>query len=199
MNIILLGHSTVAVDAPEGRFVIDPGNLTDDPQLEKAQAVLITHIHPDHCDTAAIRASGLPVFGPHAVVDELGTGTVVRSGEQITVLGQEISCVGEIHEMIHPDLPRPENVGYFFDGVLHPGDEFIEIEGVRTLLMPIACPWVKGEFAANWAREINAERTIPIHDEVLSDKGRNLYDNVYENLGVPGYTRVPQGKNFKTA
>lgn len=193
MKLTLLGHSTVALEAPEGRIVIDPGNLTDDPRLDEAQAILITHIHPDHCDTERIKNSGLPVWGPQAVIDELGTGVVVKSGDTITVLGQEIQCVGEIHEVIHPDLPRPENIGYFTDGILHPGDEFMELDGVRTLLMPIACPWVKGEYAAEWAKKIGAQATYPIHDEVLSDKGRTLYDNVYKNLKVPGYERLPLG------
>ncbi|MHA2788161.1 MBL fold metallo-hydrolase [Corynebacterium sp. S7] len=193
MKLTLLGQSTVQVVAPEGRIVIDPGNLTDDPRLDDADAILVTHIHPDHCDEEAIRDSGLPVWGPQSVVEKLGLGTVVKSGETITVLGQEIQVVGEIHEVIHPDLPRPENVGYFIDGVLHPGDEFIELEGVRVLLMPIACPWVKGEYAADWARGIGATTTLPFHDEVLSDKGKNLYDNVMKNLQVPGYQRVEHG------
>ncbi|WP_018297674.1 MBL fold metallo-hydrolase [Corynebacterium lubricantis] len=193
MKLTLFGQSTVQLAAPQGRIVIDPGNLTDNPRLDDADAILVTHIHPDHCDEEAILASGLPVWGPQSVVDKLGTGTVVKSGETVNVLGQEIQVVGEIHEVIHPDLPRPENVGYFIDGVLHPGDEFIELDGVRVLLMPIACPWVKGEYAADWARGINAELTIPIHDEVLSAKGKNLYDNVYKNLQVPGYQRVDHG------
>lgn len=193
MNLTLLGQSTVLLEAPEGKIVIDPGNLTDNPRLDEADAILITHIHPDHFDEEAVRASGLPVWGPQSVVDKLGSGTVVSSGGSISVLGQEFQVVGEIHEMIHPDLPRPENVGYFFNGVLHPGDEFIELNGVRVLLMPIACPWVKGEFAADWARSINAEVTYPFHDEVLSEKGKNLYDNVMKNLKVPGYQRLEHG------
>ncbi|SER64145.1 MBL fold metallo-hydrolase [Corynebacterium cystitidis] len=193
MKLTLLGHSTVALEVPEGRIVIDPGNLTDNPRLDEAQAILITHLHPDHCDVDQIKNSGLPVWGPQAVIDELGTGTIVQSGDTINVLGQEIRCVGKIHEVIHPDLPRPENIGYFVDGILHPGDEFIHIDGVETLLMPIACPWVKAEYAAEWAKHIGAHTTYPIHDEVLSHKGRNLYDNVYKNLQVPGYQRLAHG------
>ena len=122
MKISLHGQSAVAVEAPQGRIVIDPGPLSDLSCLDNAGAVLLTHAHGDHLDIDAVRASGLPVWGTQEAIDAIGSGTAVHTGEEFEVLGLKIHAVGGLHEEIHPNIPRPENLGYFFNGVLHPGD-----------------------------------------------------------------------------
>ena len=47
MKLSLHGQSTVAVEAPKGRIVIDPGPFSDLSCLEGAGAVLLTHAHGD--------------------------------------------------------------------------------------------------------------------------------------------------------
>src|SRR5699024_11616062 len=92
--------------------------------------------------------------------------------------------VVKIHHEIHPRLPRPVNLGYYFNGVLHPGDQYITgLHNVEVLLLPIAAPWVKNSEAAAYARTVSATRTIPIHDGVLSKYGRTIYDNVMTKIG----------------
>ena len=59
MKLSLHGQSTVAVEAPMGRIVIDPGPSC----LDNAGAVLLTHAHGDHLDADAVRATGLPAWG----------------------------------------------------------------------------------------------------------------------------------------
>lgn len=195
MKFTHLGHSTIAIAAPEGTIVIDPGGFTDVSCLDGAAAVLLTHAHADHLDVELVRASGLPVWGTQEAIDAVGSGTVVRSGETFDILGQEIRAIGGLHEVIHPDVPRPENVGYYIDGLLHPGDEYADCPWpVEVLLLPVAGPWVKGEHAVDYGRRIGARVTIPIHDAVLSEIGKNLTDNLFgTTLGVPGYRRLAAG------
>ncbi|MFH0411188.1 MBL fold metallo-hydrolase [Corynebacterium sp. L4756] len=194
MKITLHGHSCVSVATDEGVFVIDPGPASDLSVLASADAVLLTHAHPDHVDADTVIASQLPVWGPADAVGLIGQGTVVRPGESFSLLGTTINAVGGLHHEIHPRLPRPVNIGYFFNGVLHPGDQYIKgLHNVDVLLLPISAPWVKNSEAAAYARTVSATRTIPIHDGVLSDFGRKLYDNVMVKMKVPGYARLQQG------
>ena len=191
MKISLHGQSTVTVEAPQGRIVIDPGPFSDLSYLEDAKAVLLTHAHGDHLDVDVVRASDLPVWGTQEAIDALGSGTVVHAGELFTVLGLEIQALGGLHEEIHPNIPRPENLGYFFGGVLHPGDQWCVPEGrtVEVLLLPIAGPWVRGADAADYAMRIGARLTVPIHDAVLSDVGKHITDGMLQRAGVTGYQR----------
>lgn len=196
MKISLHGQSTVAVEAPEGRIVIDPGPFSDLSCLEGAGAVLLTHAHGDHLDVDAVRTTGLPVWGTQEAVDAVGSGNAVHAGETFTVLGLEIQALGGLHEEIHPNIPRPENLGYLFGGVLHPGDQWCVPEGrtVEALLLPIAGPWVRGADAADYAMRIGARLTVPIHDAVLSDVGKRVTDGMLHSAGVTGYRRPALGE-----
>lgn len=198
MKISLHGQSTVTVEAPKGRIVIDPGPLSDLSCLDNAGAVLLTHAHGDHLDVDAVRASGLPVWGTQEAIEALGSGTIVHAGETFTVLGLEIHAVGGLHEEIHPTTPRPENLGYYFGGVLHPGDQWCVPEGrtVKVLLLPIAGPWVRGADAADYAMRIGARLTMPIHDAVLSDAGKQITDGMLQRAGVTGYRRLRVGESI---
>ena len=196
MKFSLHGQSAVAIEAPEGRIVIDPGPFSDLSCLEGAGAVLLTHAHGDHLDVDAVRATGLPVWGTQEAIEALGSGTIVHAGETFTVLGLEIHAMGGLHEEIHPSIPRPENLGYFFNGVLHPGDQWVVSEGltVDVLLLPIAGPWVRGADAADYAMRIGARITVPIHDAVLSDAGKQITDGMLQRAGVEGYQRPTLGE-----
>lgn len=197
MKVTMLGHSAIAVDAPAGRFVIDPGGFTDPSCLDSADAVLLTHAHADHLDVEAVRDCGLPVWGTQETVDAVGHGTAVRAGESFEVLGIKVQAVGGLHEEIHPAIPRPENVGFFFGGVLHPGDQWVHVEGVELLFLPISAPWVRGADAADYAMTIGARTVVPIHDAVLSDVGKQLTDGMLQKAGVSGYRRLAVGESVE--
>lgn len=199
MKLSLHGQSTVAVEAPKGLIVIDPCPFSDLSCLEGAGAVLLTHAHGDHLDADAVRATGLPVWGTQEAIDALGSGTAVHTGEEFEVLGLKILAVGGLHEEIHPNIPRPENLGYFFNGVLHPGDQWCVPKGrtVNVLLLPIAGPWVRGADAADYAMRIGARVTVPMHDAVLSDAGKQITDGMLQRAGVTGYQRLAPGKSIE--
>lgn len=163
------------------------------PTIPDADAVLITHAHADHLDPD--RLPDAPLWGPAEVCEKLGRGTAVSPGETITVAGQDVEVLGGRHAPIHPNIPRPVNVGYFLGGLLHPGDQYID-HSAEVLLLPIAGPWVKAAEAADYARRVGAAATVPIHDAVLSDVGRTAFDTMLTNAGVPGYRRLAQGEKF---
>lgn len=201
MKFTMLGHSAIAIAAPEGTIVIDPGSLTNPACLKSADAVLLTHAHPDHFNVDAVRNSGLPVWGTAEAIAALGDraeDTVVQRDSEFDILGQHIRVFGGQHAEIHPSLPRPENLGYYMDGLLHPGDEYVECPlPVEVLLLPIAAPWVKGSEAADYAVKVGARVTIPIHDAVLSPGGKAITDGMLGKVGVPGYQRVETGETVE--
>ena len=127
-------HATVSLTRDGRTLVLDPGTLTPDAAalLAGAQAVLVTHDHPDHVDREVVLAAldadpGLVVHGPPAVVAQLpGHGERVRAvtaGDAFETAGFAVAVFGERHAVIHRDLPPVHNVGYLLDGaVFDPGD-----------------------------------------------------------------------------
>src|SRR5262252_4561426 len=95
-------------------------------------AVLVTHQHPDHLDEERLRAAladdpELAVWtnpSVAALLADLGDRVhAVGRGDRFDVAGVEVEVHGELHALIHPDIPRIANVGFRIDGsVFHPGD-----------------------------------------------------------------------------
>ena len=171
------------LEGPDGTLVIDPGVYGRSAEaLSGADAVLLTHEHPDHVDATVVAASGLPVWGPApalatvaAVGADEGRLHAVQSGDTMTVAGMDVQVLGERHAVIHPDVPQVPNVGYLVAGaVLHPGDAFVEVPpgtSVQVALTPISGPWFLLADALDWVRAIRPARVVPIHDVMLSEVG----------------------------
>ncbi|MDR3068275.1 MAG: MBL fold metallo-hydrolase [Cellulomonas sp.] len=185
MNVERRGHSCVVVRAARS-LVIDPGAWSDTARaLDEADAVLVTHEHPDHVDVGAVVASGLPVWGPAPVMDLLAAAGAtadrlhpVVDGEKITPAGVPVRVLGEWHEPIHPDAPQFANVGYLIaDRVLHPGDAYVTVPddaAVDLALVPISGPWLRIWDVVDWVRRVRPQRVVPIHDALASPAGVTL-------------------------
>lgn len=179
------GHSCVVVHAA-GTLVIDPGTWSDTAgALVEADAVLVTHEHPDHVDAGAVVAAGLPVWAPTPVLDLLAAAGAaperlhpVVDGDKITPAGVPVQVLGEWHEPIHPDAPRFANVGYLVaDRVLHPGDAYVTVPDDVTVdlaFVPISGPWLRISDVVDWVRRVGPRRVVPIHDALASTAGARL-------------------------
>lgn len=204
------GHACVRLERGGARLVIDPGTFSDLSVLDTADAVLVTHEHPDHVAVEPLRSalatrSHLQVWAAPAVVDLLGgvgdaAGRVhaVQGGDAFAAAGFEVTAMGEWHELVHPDVPRVANVAYLIDGaVLHPGDSFTlppTIASVDVLLAPVGGPWLKLAEVIDYVRAVHPRLVVPIHDAPLSDIGRALADRLVGPLGgSPEYRRLAAG------
>jgi L-ascorbate metabolism protein UlaG (beta-lactamase superfamily) len=199
MRITKVGHSCVLVETGGARLLVDPGGFTPGwEELDGLDAVLVSHLHPDHLDRSRLPAllernpSARLVVEPGLAAD-LG-GAVARdvealgAGGSTTVGGVTVSGVGGRHAVIHEDIPRIGNVGLVFaaDGeptLFHPGDMIDTTPGgVDVVTVPISAPWCAAKETVTFLRALGAPLAVPVHDAVLSPTGRGLYRQVVGNL-----------------
>jgi L-ascorbate metabolism protein UlaG (beta-lactamase superfamily) len=201
MRLTKLTHACVRLQKDDRTLVIDPGSLTREADaFAGVDAVLITHEHMDHLDADRVRKvagenPSLEIYTCGAVADQLSVATArtLGDGDAVTIAGFEVGVVGEKHEVVHPDVPPVDNIGFFVDGeVFHPGDAFtVPDRPVPTLLVPTNAPWMKNPEMIDYLREVSPERAYSVHDGLVNDIGFMLIDG---NLGGEGER---QGKDFR--
>lgn len=203
--ITMLGHSAVRIERGESALVIDPGVMSDLGALADADAVLISHGHPDHLVPEALAGIAAHVWAPEDVAAQLlGSGIdadrvhPVKPGESFIAAGLEVRVLGGEHAEVYPGLPRVQNNAYLFEGeLLHTGDSYPAVEdpaAVRTLLLPIAAPWLKLADSIDYARGFAHATVRPMHDGILSDAGKRIIDGVLTaTLGAERYRRIAVG------
>jgi L-ascorbate metabolism protein UlaG (beta-lactamase superfamily) len=188
MRITKLGHACVRIEHDGTTVVLDPGVFTDAEAVSGADAVLITHEHPDHYLPEHLLATDARVFTVEAVAARIREEapavterlTVVRPGEDFDA-GVPVRAVGELHAVIHPELARISNSGYLLRlgdvSVYHPGDALTEPgEDVDVLCVPVSAPWMRVSEAVEFARRVRAPRNLAIHDRVYSEAGLGIVD-----------------------
>ena len=67
MRITKFGHSCIRIEHDGHTLVVDPGGFTQPEAVDGADAVLVTHEHPDHYEPAHLARAGAPVFTIDAV------------------------------------------------------------------------------------------------------------------------------------
>lgn len=187
MQLTKLGHACVRIRKDDRTLVIDPGALTpEDDAISGADAILITHEHFDHLEVERLRRAladdpELTVYTCRAVADILNDlGSRVRTvgeGDSLDIAGFEVGVVGQKHEVVHPDVPPVDNVGFFIDGeIFHPGDAFTVVEA-PTLLVPGQAPWMKAPEMFAYLRAVSPKRAYAVHDGLLNDFGLGILEN----------------------
>jgi L-ascorbate metabolism protein UlaG (beta-lactamase superfamily) len=204
MRLTKYAHSCVRIEHDGGVLVIDPGMFAEPAALDGADAVLITHEHPDHLDIEALCAQldrrPLTVYGHSSLADRLDGAaevlTSVEPGESFTAAGVPVRAYGGAHAVIHPDIPRIANLAYLVnDQVYHPGDSLVVPEDteVDTLFVPIHAPWLKVSEAVDFVRAVAPRRAFALHDGLLNDAGLQFTNANLARLTDCGYTRLDPG------
>jgi L-ascorbate metabolism protein UlaG (beta-lactamase superfamily) len=199
MRITHLGHACLLVELADARILIDPGTFSPDAQHQRdLDAVLVTHQHPDHLDVerlplllAANPAAQL--FTDPETVDQLQDKGIdaraLRAGDEVEVKAVTVGGVGEMHALIHDDIPRIHNTGMRLTAggeptFFHPGDALDGDPGrVDVLAFPLSAPWARSRDMTGFLRRLAAPHAIPVHDALLSEIGRTLYLTQAGNLG----------------
>ena len=204
MRITKYTHSCVRLDG-DGVLVVDPGEFSERSALDGADAVLITHEHPDHLDLAALteaveRRPGLRVFAHEQVLAKLAAFgdlvTAVGPGESFGAAGFAVRAFGGRHALIHPDIPRIANLAYLIGdddtNVYHPGDSFTVPEDtvVDTLFVPLNAPWMKLMESIDFVRAVRPARAFALHDALLNPAGAQISDGHLTRLSGATYAHV---------
>jgi L-ascorbate metabolism protein UlaG (beta-lactamase superfamily) len=211
MRITKFGHACVRIEHDGATVVIDPGVFTDAEAVDGADAVLITHEHADHYLPDHLRATDAPIWTIEAVstriqadAPDIAHRITVVAPEESFDIGLPVRAVGELHAVIHPQLPRFDNSGYVLTAgearIYHPGDALTLPGGpVDVLCVPVSAPWMKASEAIDFAREVRAPRNLAIHDRVYSEAGLGIIDG-HMNRFLPGegleYVRLADGKDL---
>lgn len=197
MRLTHLGHACLLVEIADERILIDPGSFTPDfEDLRDLSAVVITHQHPDHLDPDRVPGllganSGAQVIcDPGSAELLLGLGIRAQAHQGVTQVGAvTLTPVGELHALIHDDIPVIPNVGVVLSAegepsLFHPGDSLEGEPGaVDVLAFPLNAPWQRSRDMTAFLRRLNAPVAVPIHDGLLNATGRAGYLRQAGQLG----------------
>ncbi|MFE2639792.1 MBL fold metallo-hydrolase [Streptomyces scopuliridis] len=207
MRLTKKTHACVRLEKDGRTLVIDPGGFTEDDATYGADALLVTHEHPDHFNEGHLRAGleanpAAELWTLRSVADRMsaafpGRVHTVGHGDTFSAAGFDIQVHGELHAVIHPDIPRITNVGYLVDGsVFHPGDALtVPDHPVETLLLPVQAPWSKISEVIEYVREVKPRRSFDVHDALLTELARPIYDTQIGSLGGAEHGRLAPGRS----
>lgn len=199
MRIRHLKHSCLLVETGGMRLLVDPGGFSPDAaEARDADAVLVTHKHPDHVDPEILAAvlganeRAVVIAEPEAaaeiadvVAGAPGNRVVseLRAGQREIVEGLTISAHGGHHAIIHPDIPRVGNVGFVIEAAGEPrlgvtGDSLEPLEafhGIDVLAFAVVAPWSSIRATIDFLREVRPRLALPVHDAIVSPEGRPIF------------------------
>lgn len=174
-----LGHASFQIKTDGKNIYIDPyeGEYED-----KADLVLVTHSHSDHCDPPKIRKvrkDDTPIIAPEDCISKIG-GRIrtLKPGEKVTVGNITVDAVEaynykRFRSPGNPFHPKGSGVGYLITigdkTIYHAGDtdfipEMKQLKNIHVALLPSGGTYtMDNEEAAEAALTMKPEVVIPMH------------------------------------
>ncbi|MGB9938480.1 MBL fold metallo-hydrolase [Methanosarcina sp.] len=180
VKIQWLGHAGFLLEGDGKKIYIDPYGLSEEPAFDdKADILLITHEHFDHCspdDIRKVRRSDSTTLIPENLslqfkgdARRIAEGDILADGLEIKGTRIEVVPAYNIDKPYHP---RGSGVGYIVElggiRIYHAGDcdFFPEMRSIRAdvALLPIGGTYTMDEEeAASAAAAISPRDVIPMH------------------------------------
>jgi L-ascorbate metabolism protein UlaG (beta-lactamase superfamily) len=132
--ITFIGHASLMFNLNGMVIYADPfSRLADYSTLPKANIILITHEHGDHCDPEAvkqIRTENTAIVLTEACTGKVSGGVVMKNGDVQTVKGIKIEAVPAYNLVHKRDSGEPFHSKGIGNGyVIHFGDKKVYIAG----------------------------------------------------------------------
>jgi L-ascorbate metabolism protein UlaG (beta-lactamase superfamily) len=196
-----LGHDSFRLDGPPVIY-FDPWKLKGRPP--RADLVLVSHEHHDHCSPGDVKQVSGPdtvVLAGGSAVGQLPGARTVAPGDHLTVAGVEVEAVRayNVNKFRSPGVPfhprESDHVGYvvIVDGVrvyfAGDTDHIPEMADIAcdVALLPVSGTYVMTvEEAAGAARTLNPQIVVPMHYGAgigTADDGRR-FSQLYEGQVV---------------
>jgi len=175
-----LAHASFQIAGGGKNIYVDLEKYSEPAQ--KADLILVTHSHTDHCDPAKIeqvRTKDTIVVAPQDCVSKIGgTVRVLEPGDETTVDGIQVRAVDaynvkRFRSPGKPYHPKDFGVGYLItlEGktIYHAGDtdlipEMRELGDIDVALLPSGDTYTMDNAeAAEAARIIHPQAVIPMH------------------------------------
>ena len=182
LKITFLKHGTLMLTFGSMVLHVDPvSDMADYSALPKADIILVTHEHYDHCDTKAIemlRKEGTVIIASESCTQQLSDCIVMNNNELKTARGLTIEAV-PAYNIIHMRSPgnpfHPKGVGNgyvitFNDKKVYVAadteniPEMKELSGIDVAFLPMNLPYtMTPEMVADAARMFNPKILYPYH------------------------------------
>ena len=182
MKITKFPQSCLFLETKDKKILIDPGNLKYKEEYfaiwNTADVILITHKHPDHCNTEVLQKldQSIKIYSTEEVqnANKSLTINIVKEKDVIELEGIKMEVVHAVHgyqPLLKGENEIHENVGYLVDdgqNRLYATSDTICFK--NDYQADILCTPVTGHGltmsafeAALYAKEVGAVLTLPIH------------------------------------
>ncbi len=186
MKISKYLHSCLVFELDGYKLLFDPGKFSFSEGLVKPEmfadvdAIIITHIHPDHLDIEILKQivqlTNAPVFTNAQVGGELNKAGISHKvwTDGLYQLGPfKLQAITVKHELIL-DNPLPQMTGFIInDKVLHPVDSMeeslLQYKGIELLLMVTMAPFTNELRITDFADRLQPKQILPVHDGYAKD------------------------------
>ena len=181
IRITAITHASFQLEYGGKVIHVDPTSPGDYSSAKQADLVLVTDIHPDHLDPAAIarvRKAGAPVVAPAAAADKIESPTVIANGETKTVAGISVEAVPMYNlkrgpapgQLFHP---KGRGNGYiltlgarrvYIAGDTECTDEMRALKGIDIAFVPMNLPYtMPPSEAAECVKAFRPKAVYPYH------------------------------------
>lgn len=184
MEITKLEHACLVLEEQGERVILDPGSYTRPVgDFQNVVAVVITHMHDDHCSEAQLDAilkqnPDAVIYGTDEVCKRLAAykTTAVHHGDYFQHGQFTLEFFGDMHAEIHRSIPLIQNCGVMINSKLYyPGDSYTQPDcAVELLACPTSAPWLKIGDVMDFVTAVKPKRSFATHNVHLSAIGHEL-------------------------
>ncbi|HSX44987.1 MAG TPA: MBL fold metallo-hydrolase [Candidatus Saccharimonadales bacterium] len=210
MRLTKFVHACVLAEEGDKVALFDPGSFSWDSglinidNLNKLDAIVITHEHFDHFHLPAIQAlvkkfPNVQIITTPSVVKQLSENGIQNASSE----GNEFIKIFSTkrHAPLAPFGEAPENIAVHFADKLTVGGDRHDLEESKEILaLTATAPWGSMLEAANMALKLKPKSIFPVHDWHWNDQARSgsydMFESVFDRNQIK-FIKTVDGQSFE--